>query len=154
MADPNAQANLPAAQVNFALFPATAHGNVILDYTTREGREIFKSNTRGLFAGDYLFDLEPDGIYDFISAIKRRAVQADWVEALSVPVDNADPTGDSLLFMDHFGQFDLAHLRLFSTTFVASRGLLKTTFKSLLRSSSLSIEMLFVASLSTKMSSK
>ena len=121
MADPNAQANLPAAQVNFALFPATAHGNVILDYTTREGREIFKSNTRGLFAGDYLFDLEPDGIYDFISAIKRRAVQADWVAALSVPVDNADPTGDSLLFMDHFGQFDLAHLRLFSTTFVANR---------------------------------
>ena len=125
-----------AANVPFALNPAQANDDV-LDYRTRVGQTVFQNNTRSVYNDETLFNAEAASLEGFLSALARRARQASWEHAFMVPVDiddNGDPEANTeeLNFLDHYGEFNLEHLQLYSLRhgLAINRVVLKTTFRS------------------------
>jgi hypothetical protein len=113
---PPDQADAPLA---FALNPAMANQQGLLNYATKEGMTLYRSNTRCLYSDTSLcFSAQAEGLHGFLNHIVYHTREAGWREIFEVPINNNLPAGETLPFLTHFGQFDMQHLTTFANTYV------------------------------------
>jgi hypothetical protein len=72
-------------QVQYAISPAAAQGDQLLDYSSVNGIKIFKSNTEPL---DEKFDLSASKLKSFLDSLDSRVTNASWRNTLMVTQDN------------------------------------------------------------------
>ena len=110
-----------AAQVPFARAPGLLNPNQVIDYSSDQGIKLYKSATRPLYEDGNLFSVNEEGARDFIGLVGTRARQFSWHDSiLEVPVDNANPLGDTLSMLTNHGQLSLDHIREHVATYVAA----------------------------------
>ena len=110
-----------AAQVPFARAPGLLNPNQVIDYSSDQGIKLYKSATRPLYENGNLFSVNEEGARDFIGLVGTRARQFSWHDSiLEVPVDNAQPLGDTLSMLTNHGQLSLDHIREHVATYVAA----------------------------------
>ncbi len=85
---PPGQAVPPAPAITFALTPGQAT-NTVIDYTTKEGQEMYKSATYPLYAkGEDHFSCDSGGLKDFLELLGDRAFKYGWDNSiLEIPED-------------------------------------------------------------------
>jgi hypothetical protein len=102
--------------VNFALSPALVV-NGIIDYMSREGRHIFTYATTKL--DEELYNCKPEGLYQFIQAIKGQAHKYGWDHAIGgiihIPEDAADPAS---VRNNLYGMISMDQIRGFEGTYI------------------------------------
>ena len=107
-----------AAAGAFALTPADAVPGVI-DYTTPEGRNIYKYGTSRLTEG--LFDCHADGLHTFLNAVDARGKEYGWSDdvtgILYIPTDPAAPF-DLHYLVERYGTITLQQIRNFDETYI------------------------------------
>jgi hypothetical protein len=109
--------------IAFALMPAQAGGAGLIDYTTREGVTVYRTNTRCLYTDTtQLFNCKPEGLNGFLTHVDNRIREANWPEIFDVPIDNAQPLANTRPFLTHHGMFDLEHLRAFAGVYIGNQG--------------------------------
>jgi hypothetical protein len=98
--------------VQFARTPAFANNCAIIDYTTREGHNLYYKNIRGFYGATDTdkFNSQPEGLKGFFNEMIQRVDEADWMDLFMVPLDNEDVDGETLFFLKHYGMFTLAAL--------------------------------------------
>ena len=95
----------------FAWCPATANNRAVIDYTTREGQNLFNGNTACLYSDKTVcFSAQAEGLQGFLNHMIYRTKQADWQELFDVPVDFHLADGVELPFLTNYGQFTLDYL--------------------------------------------
>jgi len=108
---------VPAA-VPFALVPGDTAG--VLDYTTRQGLEIFKSATYSLYQDPAdNFNMEAAGLQTFLALLRHRGTNCGW--DFDVPQDIADMHNDLLDLLTNHGRFTIGHLRAFAALFITGQ---------------------------------
>jgi hypothetical protein len=104
----------------FSLAPALANGGVI-DYSTSEGIKIYGAATSSLVE-DPLFDCDSEGLSHFLGKVGIRAQTNGWNGSIfAVPVDIADPLGDTHDFLTNYGVMSLSHIREHALTYVGTQ---------------------------------
>jgi hypothetical protein len=104
----------------FALMPAAAFAHAIVDYETREGIALYRSNTRCLYTDTtQLYDGNPEGYMGFLNRVQQRIREGNMEALFDVPVDLAAPA-DTRAFIAHNGIYPLEHLRNFATPLLAA----------------------------------
>ena len=105
----------PPPAVLFALTPADTPG--VLDYSTRQGIEIYRSATRSLYTDPAdNFPVEASGLQTFLALLQQRGNTCSW--DFDVPQDVANPLVDLSNFLTNHGRFTLEHLVMFCATFI------------------------------------
>lgn len=114
-----AAAAAAAGPAPFALNPAAAAGNGVLDYSNKLHKAHYIHTTKSLYNDkETKFDLTEERLQDFLTALKERT-DACEVSPIDVPVDLADPiNGEHLNYIDSHGQFTKEHLRAYVVTYL------------------------------------
>jgi hypothetical protein len=102
--------------------PAAAFAHAIIDYETREGIALYRSNTRCLYTDtSALYDGNPEGYLGFLNSVQQRIREGNMEALFDVPIDLAAAVPDTRPFIANHGIFTLEHLRQFATpTLVAT----------------------------------
>ena len=107
------------AAINFALSPTLAVAGII-DYTSREGRNIFTYATTKL--DEELYDCKPEGLYQFLQAIKGRAHEYGWDDdiggILHIPEDVLDIASPTNNLLESYGMISMEQIRAFEETYI------------------------------------
>jgi len=82
---PQQQVAQQPPQIEFALTPGQLRTDAIIDYSTVEGRKLYKSATEPLQS---LHDLSADNLRDFLKLLQHRVNVYDWNTILDVPIDD------------------------------------------------------------------
>ena len=107
------------ANIRFAHTPATATDDII-DYSTKEGKSIWKSATEPLSAEK--FDCTPDGLRYFLKRLQQRSWECGWENSiLSIPVDPSEPLGDTVELIANYGTVTMEQLRENARTYVTTQ---------------------------------
>jgi hypothetical protein len=108
------------AAINFALSPALAVAGVI-DYSSREGRNIFTYATTKL--DEELYDCRPEGLYQFLQAIKGRAHEYGWDDEIGgvvhIPEHAADAASETNNLLESYGMISIDQIRAFEETYIS-----------------------------------
>ena len=108
-------ADQPPPPPPFVLVPSAVNG--IIDYSTRQGIESYRANTKSLYnSSDDCFDVEAPGLQTFLSLLGLRASSAAW--DMDVPMDLEEPLEDLSNLLQHHGEFTLTHLIEFAESYV------------------------------------
>ena len=97
-------ANPAANPVVFSFGPSIANEDLI-DYETPNGAKSYRIATAKL--QEELFDCEPVGIMQFLSAIKNRSMQCGWQAILQVPKDMLTPNVNKIDMVTKYGDVSL-----------------------------------------------
>ena len=100
------------------MIPADTPG--VLDYSTRQGIEIFKAATRSLYedpADNY--DVDAAGLQTFLGLLQHRGNISSW--DFEVPRDVNDNLINLHNLLTNHGTFTLEHIKEFSDTYVHSK---------------------------------
>jgi len=73
--------NNPEVEIEFALTPGQLKSGVIIDYSTTNGRKLYKSSTEPL---QNLHDLSAENLRDFLKLLEHRANIYDWNTILEI----------------------------------------------------------------------
>jgi hypothetical protein len=103
-----AGANPPAQAPTFALTPARAQTS-LLDYNSKSGSTIFRSNTEPL---EPSYDLNPAELSAFLQKMQRRSRKAAWETNMMVPVN-----GQGKDFFTNYGTISLEDCQLYAATY-------------------------------------
>jgi hypothetical protein len=107
------------AAVNFALSPALVAAGII-DYTSREGRNIFTYATTKL--DEELYECKPEGLYQFLQAIKGRGHEYGWDDKiggiLHIPEDALDLASPTNNLIESYGMISMEQIRAFEETYI------------------------------------
>ena len=104
-----------ADQPAFALVPGDLPG--VVDYSTRQGLELYKQATRSLYedSSDH-FNVESAGLQTFLALLHHRGATCGW--DFDVPQDNAHPNENLMDPLSNHGWFSMEHLITFCALFV------------------------------------
>jgi hypothetical protein len=94
--------------INFALSPAWAQTS-LLDYNSKAGSAIFRSNTAPL---EPVYDLNPADLSAFLQKMQRRSRKAAWQDNMVVPVD-----GQGKDFFTRYGTISLEDCQIYAATY-------------------------------------
>jgi hypothetical protein len=94
--------------IHFALSPAWAQTS-LLDYNSKTGSTIFRSNTAPL---EPAYDLNPSDLSAFLQKMQRRSRKAAWETNMMVPVN-----GQGRDFFTSYGTISLEDCQLFAATY-------------------------------------
>ena len=118
-AAPAAQQGAPVAQPQvqgFALSPAEAQGNAILDFSTKLGNELYKSAVAPLKEE---FNCTPHDLRLFLQDLETRADKSCWTEILDVALDPSDLINSATLnLIKDYGHISLEQVQNFARTFI------------------------------------
>ena len=104
---------------DFALNPAQATGASRLNYRKNKmHRYHYTAATRSLYdETSDRFNLTQDKLHEFLSKIHRRA-NAFALSTIDVPIDNAQPLGDTVNLASEHGEVTMSHLQEHAATFM------------------------------------
>ena len=101
----------------FALTPARSIEGY-LDFEDSDHVKIFESAIRPYDKHDK-FDCEPEGLFQFLNEVERRAKLYGWHEnILVIREDPTDPDSEELNFLDNYGFIDLDTIRANETYYI------------------------------------
>jgi hypothetical protein len=111
-----------APPVQFALMPAQAFGNGLINLGDREGIALYRSVTRSLYTDPSdLFDGKPENLMGFLTLFTQRIREANWGALFNVPVVLGAAVPDLRPFTSSHGMFNMPELTLFvNPTMVAN----------------------------------
>lgn len=114
-------ADADAAQAVFARTPALLNEDGLIDYGTAEGIAIYKDGSQTLMSDKKTkLDLTTIDKKKLIKKLVNKAIINGWNGIFQVPVDNEDPDGETLSFLDHPHVFDMEHLQDYAMNHVDS----------------------------------
>ena len=108
-----------------AVFSLTPYNisNVIIDYSTQEGRKHYDRATEKL--NDDKFDCQSDHLRSFLEDLSRRAKTFGWSEPsvgiMQIPKDLNDPTQGYYDLIANYGEVDIDHLRTFEQSYIGQQ---------------------------------
>ena len=111
-----------AGPVSFALSPALATGDDLLDYTTKSGSSIYKKGCEGCNTS---FDMKPEQVVIFEKELSDKALEQGWsvgMQAITKFSVIIDGTARELDVIKHYGQIDVATLKSGSEVFLKAGG--------------------------------
>jgi hypothetical protein len=101
--------------------PAAAFAHAIVDYDSRAGIALYRSNTRCLYTDTtQLYDGSPEGYLGFLNRVQQRIREGNMEALFDVPVDLAAAIPDLRPFVAHHGTFTIEHLQQFAGPVVAA----------------------------------
>ena len=113
-------AGLPLVHRPFALTPTQSVVGII-NYSTSEGRNIYRSATKQLT--EELFDCNSEDMFGFLKALEERARQCGWDEEgmgiTSIPVNHADLNTTYTSLLTNHGEISMVIIRKFETQYIA-----------------------------------
>ena len=119
--DPAAQPAAPAVQpqqppnYQFLLTPADTPD--VLDYSSKQGIEVYKAATRSLYSDPAdNFNVEAAGLQTFLALLQHRGTTSGW--DFDIPQDINDPLNKLLNLLTNHGRFTKDHLMAFAQTYV------------------------------------
>lgn len=100
---------VPNPQAIFALTPSGIVQGFI-DYSTREGQRLYETAKAPL---EDKFDCKPELLRQFVESFRKRAISADWLPTLQVPVNgfNHDLT-------EHYGLLTFDQIRAHAISYI------------------------------------
>ena len=98
---------------NFALSPAHANANQVINFTTAGGAKFYKQATRGLYDGGDLYDLNAEGLKTFLDTLQDRIVEQNWTSIFSIPEAIAAPAANLRNLTSEYGRVSLQQVRAF-----------------------------------------
>ena len=98
---------------NFALSPAHANANQVINFTTAGGAKFYKQAIRGLYDSGDLYDLEADGLKTFLDTLQDRIVEQNWTSIFATPKCRECPCGPKCFapyghFLSNFHRWPLS----------------------------------------------
>ncbi len=100
---------------NFSLTPALANPDV-LDYSTREGQNIYRAATAPLASP---FNVEPGELSIFLDQLMDRASECGWADVLDIPDDlENDPDGEASSILLRYGVITLENVIEHAETYI------------------------------------
>jgi hypothetical protein len=109
------------AAPGFAIMPGGAFAHAIIDYETREGITLYRSNTRCLYMDtSSLYDGNPEGYLGFLNSVQQCIREGNMEALFNVPIDLAAAVPDMRPFIANHGIFTLDHRRQFATPTLAA----------------------------------
>ena len=97
----------------FALSPAHANANQVVNFNTAGGAKFYKQAIRGLYDGGELYDLHSIGLKTFLDTLQDRIVEQNWTTTFSVPEDVANPGVNVRLLTTDYGRVTLTQVRAY-----------------------------------------
>ena len=98
---------------NFALSPAHANANQVINFTTAGGAKFYKQAIRGLYDSGDLYDLEADGLKTFLDTLQDRIVEQNWTSIFAIPEAIAAPAANLRLLTSEYGRVSLQQVRAY-----------------------------------------
>lgn len=100
----------------FAWCPAMANNRATIDYSTKEGQNIFKTNVACLYSDkSNCFSAKPEGLQGFLNHLNFRSKEADWSALFNIPIDFNQADGDEVSILTNYGQFTHEYLEQYIT---------------------------------------
>jgi hypothetical protein len=114
-------AAVPPAAVPFALMPAQAFGNALIDMRDRGGIALYRSNTRSLYTDPAsLFEGKGETLMGFLTLMAQRIREANWEGIFNIPMVIGAAVPDLRPFVTTHGMHDLEKCVQFATPIVAA----------------------------------
>lgn len=105
----------------FALNPAQATGSDTLEFKKKSHRAHYNAAVASVHPDSQArYDLSRDKLNDFLSKIRRRGDDF-CLSTLEVPIDLANPLGDTVNLASTHGQVSQQHLKNFANTFIGNK---------------------------------
>jgi hypothetical protein len=101
----------------FALAPALAY-NGIIDYSTREGQELYKTATAPLATK---FDLKSHHLATFLEQVTDRSISQGWDDILTIPNDPLYPGMVSWSIIDQYGLATIERVQSHASTYIMTK---------------------------------
>ena len=102
--------------VPFAWCPAMATDRGMIDYSSREGQNLYRASISCMYADKTnCFSMKPEGLPGFLNHLSQRANESDWWHLLKVPqVYDEDTPPVSIL--TNYGTFTMEYLKEYIET--------------------------------------
>ena len=105
--------------VPFALVPARAHADNIINYATSAGQRLFAAATKNLYSeSSEMFDCDPDGLMDFIQLVEDRSNLLGYHGIFQIPDDINAGHPDTKDFLSNYGVITLEQVIAHAQTYV------------------------------------
>lgn len=114
--------NQQPAAVPFAINPAAATAQDVLNFTNKLHKAHYDAAIKSLYADDTeRFDLSEGRLQNFLSRLDDRAKSFNLKDIIEVPLNRNEPLAELLSMCTHHGQFTLDYLRAFASTYIGSQ---------------------------------
>ena len=128
----------PSSAMAFAISPANAHANNIVNFATAAGAKLYKQATTGLFDGGDLYDLHAERLKTFLDSFQDRIVEQSWTSTFSIPehivvppaAGPAPPPAPTHLLTQAYGRVSLAQVRTYVDSFIGQNRISQNSYMS------------------------
>ena len=122
----------------FAISPANANANNVINFTTAAGSKLYKQATTGLFDGGDLYDLHAEGLKLFLDSFQDRIVEQSWTSTFSIPehivvppaAGPAPPAAPTHLLTQAYGRVSLRQVRDYVDSFLGQNRITQNSYMS------------------------
>ena len=104
-----------AAAVPFALAPGLVDDDQVLDYSTTDGKKLYKSATAAL---PHEFDCEQANLTLFLAEVDFRADEFSWEEALTIPEQHNNAASPKHHLIKEYGLVTLKQVHNYAKTYL------------------------------------